>query len=137
MILVRVATGGRQPTYAVLYRPHDLAAGRTEAAALLAVQRRGELGGQNDVLAPVAEDLSQCPLRAAIGSVGVGGIEQGDAGVEGDMHHLACAVEVERLDHAAEVVAAQTDHRNLQAGSSQHAVFHVDLLPYRTADKAI
>jgi hypothetical protein len=40
-------------------------------------------------------------------AVGVGGVEEGDALLQGLVHHRAGAVEV---DPAAEVVAAQADH---------------------------
>ncbi len=71
-----------------------------------------ELRGQDDLVPALAEDLAERTLGPADPAISVRGVEQGDAGVEGRVHHRASPVHVEA---AAEVVAAEPDDRNLQS----------------------
>src|SRR5262249_25273736 len=83
-----------------------------------------ELGRQHHALAPFTQHLAETFLRRA-GIVGVGGVDQGDAGIDGGVHHAARRGAIEA---AAEIVAAEPDRRDretrisalprLQRGSS-------------------
>jgi hypothetical protein len=92
--------------------------------ALRLVHHHGELGGEHDLLAAVAEQLAERGLRPAAVAVDVGGVEQRDAAVECLVDHRARRREV---DAAAEIVAAEPDHRHAQARLAEIADFHVVL----------
>jgi hypothetical protein len=80
-----------------------------------------ELGGQDDLIPPPAEDLAERALGPAAAAVGVGRVEQGDAGVDGRVHHRACPVEVQA---AAEVVTAEPGHRYHKSRFTQRSIAH-------------
>ena len=71
--------------------------------------------------AVVAEDLAHHRFGPAAVAVGVGGVEQRDAEIERLVDHRARGVDV---DAAAEVVAAEADGRDAQAGLAEIANFH-------------
>src|SRR6185437_8470826 len=101
---------------------HDVAARRPLLGAVLR-HRLGVFRCQHDVLAPVAEDSAQHGLRAAHVGIDVGGIEQRDAEVERLVDHLARGLEVDAL---AEIVAADADRGDAQAGAAEIANLHED-----------
>jgi hypothetical protein len=72
---------------------------------------------------------------AVRGAVDVGRVEQGDAGIEGGVHHRAGAVGVQL---AAEVVAAESHDGDDEAGRTEAAVAHLTHDPSlcRVADRA-
>src|SRR6185312_419279 len=82
----------------------------------------GIFGRQHDVLAAVAEDLAEDRLGAAHVRVNVGGVEQRDAEIDRLVDHLARGFEV---DAHAEIVAADADCGDAQAGAAEIANFHV------------
>src|SRR6516164_5750637 len=93
------------------------------------VHRAGKLGRQHDVLAAVAEDLAEAALGAAARvAIGVGLIKERDAEIERFMDDLAGRGEI---DAAAEIVAAETDRRDLQAGFPEISLLH----PFRLPDR--
>src|SRR5260370_28607845 len=67
------------------------------------------------------EDRDELFLGVAALAVDVWGVEQGDAEIERPVHDLARRREIEP---AAEIVAAQPDQRDLQAGSTEISQFH-------------
>jgi hypothetical protein len=109
--LVQIDVVGAQPPQRLGHGPPDVGPaalgprGRPVAhvSALVA-----ELGGQDDLIPAPAEDLAERALGPAASAVGVGRVEQGDAGVDGRVHHRACPVEVQA---SAEVVTAEPGHR--------------------------
>ena len=117
--LVQVDVVGTQPAQRLGHRAPDVGASALRAdgrpvphvGVLVA-----ELGGQHDLVAARAEDLAERPLRTSAAAISVRGVEQRDAGIDGRVHHLARPVHVEP---AAEVVAAQPDHRHQQPGCSE------------------
>src|SRR5271166_4697843 len=117
--LIQIDPVGAQPAQAVLHLAHDVAARSADLHAFI-VHRHAELGGEYDPLAVVAEDLAQACLRSAALAIGIGGVEQRDAEIKRLVDHLAGRLEV---DAAAEIVAAQTDHRHAQTGCAEIADF--------------
>src|SRR5690606_18847250 len=92
---------------------------------LVLLRLAAELGREHDVLAPVPERLAQAALRAADGAIavaiGVRGIEERDAEVEGPVHHRARRF---GIDASTQAVASQADHRHGNGRLSQRALFH-------------
>ena len=118
--LIEVEPVGLEPRQARLDGRHDVAA---RGAFLFAVvHRHAEFRGQHDVLAAVAQHLTEHRLRAAAAAVNVGGIEQRDPGIERLVDDQAGAFEVHPL---AEIVAAKPDQRDPQARLAQIAQNHV------------
>ena len=93
------------------------------AALALVVDRPAELRRDDHVVAPRAERPAEqhLALRAA---VDVGGVEEGDARVERGVDHRRGR---RLVDPAAEVVAAETDHRGVELADA--ASFHPASLP--------
>src|SRR5260370_678974 len=120
MHLVEVDPIGLEALQAPLHSAHDVAP-RRALEPLLLVHGHAELGRQHDFLAPVAEDLPQGFLRAAEIAVDVGRIEQGDAELECLVDDLARRLEI---DAPAEIVAAQADDGDREAGASERALLH-------------
>ena len=101
--LVEVDVVGAQPLQAVLEGGADV--GR-RGPALVPLVGDAELGGQHDLVAPGPERGAEVGL--ALGApVDVGGVEEGDAGIERGTHD---GVGLLATDAHAEVVAAQPDH---------------------------
>ena len=118
--LIQVDPVGAQAAQTVLDGGHDVAAG----AALFhadVVHRIAELGGQDDVFAAVAEHLTHRGFGTATLAIGVGGVEQSDAEIDGFVDDGAGRLEV---DAAAEIVAAEADGGHEQAGRAQISDFH-------------
>ena len=124
MLLVEIDVVGLQPLQAGLDRRHDVAARGALLGAVVA-HRLGEFGRQHDVLAAVAEHLAQHGLRAAHARIDVGGVEQRDAEVDRLVDHLARGFEVGAL---AEIVAAEADGGDAQAGAAEIANLHGSVL---------
>src|SRR5262249_519910 len=85
------------------------------------VHGHAEFGGEDDVFSARAEDLAHHGFGDAVAAVDVGGVEESDAGVEGFVDDFAGTVEI---DVPAEIIAAEADEGNLQAGFSEIAFFH-------------
>ena len=64
-------------------------------------------------------------LGAAHAGIDVGGVEQGDAEVDRLVDHLARGLEIDAL---AEIVAAEADGGNAQAGAAEIANLHGSIL---------
>ena len=86
----------------------------------LIIHRLADLGGKHDVLPTVAEDLAEEILRAAALAVDIGRVEMVDAEVESLVGDLARRFEIEG---SAEIVAAEADQRDAQAGSAEGTGF--------------
>jgi len=88
-----------------------------------------ELGGDDGVVATAAQRFAESPLALAQ-SVGVGGVEEGEATVEGDvdgveeplLRDIAPAV-------AAHRAAAEGEARDAQIGVAEEDGFHQAFLP--------
>jgi len=128
VLLVEVDPVGLEPSEARLDLGYDvMARGALKAAA--GIHRPREFGRQHDVLAAVAEDLAKAALGAAARiTVSVGLVEERDAEVERLVDDLAGRREI---DTAAEIVAAEPDHRDPQAGFSEISLLHPFQLPDR------
>jgi hypothetical protein len=125
MVLVEVDVVGLEPAQARLDRPADVAAGATRLL-LVAAHPRAELGGEHDLVPAALEDLAKERLRPAAVAVGVGGVEQVDVLVDGGVDNGAGPLQVQAR---AEVVAAEADHRDGQAGGAELAVAHPGVSP--------
>ena len=115
--LQQVDAIGAEPAQASLRGGDDRRSAR--AFRELAAVAHPELGGDDDVVAPIAEGPSEQFLAAAF-AVHVGGVEQRDASVDGRIDHRLGGLVV----HApAEVVATEPDQRDRQApdGAGLHA----------------
>ena len=120
VLLVEIDVVGLQPLQAGFDGGHDVAPRRALLGAVVA-HRLGIFGRQHDVLAAVAEHLAQHGLGAAHAGIDVGGVEQRDAEIDRLVDHLARGFEIGAL---AEIVAAEADGGNAQAGAAEIANFH-------------
>ncbi len=102
--------------------------------ALPRAQRMASLGADDDLLAPAPDDLAEQPLTGAE-AVAVGRVEVGNTLVERRLqggHDLA-----PRAPAGRDVVAAEADHRGLQAGPAELAVLHgADYSPPKSTGRA-
>ena len=114
MELVEIDPIGPQALQARLDGTHDVVP-RSEALTRRLAQARGKLGGENQVLATRPEDLSEHVFGIAV-AIDIRRVEQIDAEVERLVHHRARRFEG---DPPAEIVAAETDRRNAQAGPAE------------------
>src|SRR6266702_444243 len=89
--------------------------------AAVVAHRLRELGGEDDMLAAIAEHLAQYGLRTAAPGIDVSGVEQRHAEIDRLVDHLARGFEVGAL---AEIVAAEADGGNPQAGAAEIANLH-------------
>ena len=80
-----------------------------------------ELGGQHDLVAAAAQQLAEHLLGTAAVAVDVRGVEQGDARVDGRVHHGPGLLQVQP---AAEVVAAEPGHRYEQPAITHRPEAH-------------
>src|SRR5271166_1810964 len=126
VLLIEVDPIGLEAPEAGLDLGHDvMARGALEAAGC--VHRPRELGRQHDVLAAISEDFPEERLGAAARvAIGVGLVEKRDAEVERFMDHLAGRCEI---DPPPEIVAAETDDRDEEAGLPEISLFHPFLRP--------
>ena len=111
MQLVQIDVVGAQPPQRLGHGPPDVgpaALGPGGRAVAHVRTLMAELGGQDDLVPASAEDLAERALRPAAFAVGVGRVEQGDAGVDGRVNHRARPVEVQA---SAEVVTAESGYR--------------------------
>ena len=122
--LVQVDVVGLQPGEGLLHRDLDV------IAAALRARRRAvahvgvpvaELGGEHDLVPAALQDLSQGEFGRARAAVGLGGVEERDALVDGGVDDRPGLLDVET---AAEVVAAEAYYRDEQAGVTQGSVAH-------------
>ncbi|GAB3974550.1 hypothetical protein GCM10029978_056450 [Actinoallomurus acanthiterrae] len=127
VVLVQVDAVGAQPAQRLLHGvPHvPRRAARAVPVGLLA-HAHAELRGQHDLVAVALErDAEQtfavAGRRAAVRAVDVGGVEQGDPGVQRRVHDGAGAVLVEP---GGDVVAAQADRRDERAVTAEAPVAH-------------
>ena len=128
VLLVQVDVVGAQPAQRLGDRTPDvgaaaLGAGRRPVPHVHALAT--ELRGQHDLVTARAEDLAQGALGSSAPAICVRGVEQGDPGVDGRVHHRARPVHVEA---AAEVVAAEPDDRHQQSRLSQGPIAHPHIL---------
>ena len=79
-----------------------------------------ELGGEHYVLAPVAERGAE-KLLGARAAVDVGGVEEVDPGVD---RLIDDGLGLVLVDAHAEVVAAEADNGDLEAGAAERFVLH-------------
>ena len=117
--LVEVQVVGAQPAQrgghgAADIGPAALGPGRGPVAHVHLLM--AELRGQHDLVAAAAQYLAEQFLGAAAVAVDVRGVEQGDARVDGRVHHGPGLLQVQP---AAEVVTAEPGH-----GHEQPAVTH-------------
>ncbi len=80
-----------------------------------------ELRGEHDLIAATFENLAEEALASPASSVDLGGVEEGDARVDGGVHHEPRRLEVEAT---AEVVATEPDTRNTQATRAEIDELH-------------
>ena len=106
---------GAQPAEAVLDRLADVAA--RSARPLAVAHVHPELGRENDLVTPPVQHAPELLLTLAA-AVDVGGVKEGDAGVERGVDDLPCVV---KREPAAEVVAAEPDDRRRQAVAAERA----------------
>jgi hypothetical protein len=123
--LVEVDTVGAEPSEGGLDGLPDVAAGSPGAAvgAEVAVQVAAELGGDDGLVAAAAEGGAEHLFRVAgLLAVDVGRIEEVDTQVKGGVDDILRASVV---DAAAEVVAADADRGDDEAGGAETAVSDV------------
>ena len=120
MLLVEIDVVGLQPRQAGFDRGHDVAA-RGALPGAVGCHRLGIFRRQHDVLAAVAEHGAEHGLGAAHAGIDVGGIEQGDTEVDRLVDDLARGFQIGAL---AEIVAAEADGGNAQAGAAEIANLH-------------
>ena len=127
--LVQVDVVGLQPGEGLLHRGPDVAAaalgpGRRAVAHVAAA----ELGGQHDPVPAPAQHLAEGELGGALPAVALGRVEERDALVDRRVDYRAGARGVQA---AAEVVAAEADHRDEQTGITQGLIAHEAIIRNR------
>ncbi len=80
-----------------------------------------ELGGEHDLVPAALQDLSQGEFGRALAAVGLGGVEERDALVNGGVDDRPGLLDIET---AAEVIAAEAYYRDEQAGVTQGSIAH-------------
>ena len=122
--VVQVDPVGTEAAQAGLASPQDVPAGLADVVR--AVAHPGvHLGADEDLVAPTSEGPSQ-ELLGLAALVGVGGVEQVDAGVEGHRHLVPRAGEVDRPDRGAgvpETHGAEGQGRHPDARRTQEPQF--------------
>ena len=117
--LVEVEVVGLQPPQARLHGPDDVAAARP-GSVVAGRAALPELGGQHELVAlPLERGADQLLGPAERVAVGVGGVEEGDAGVTRGGKDVGHAVGV---DSPGEGVAPDADRAHHQARVAQRAV---------------
>ena len=124
MHLVEIDPVALQALQARLDRLHDVAAGASLQRARL-VHGIAELGRDEDILAAIAEIAAERRLGPAAVAVDVGRVEEGDAGVE---RFLDDRLRVLHGHAQPEVVAAEAEHGDLDAGISYVALLHCSIV---------
>ena len=131
---IHVQPIGLQPREARIDLPKDVAA-RQAAIVRPGADRIEHLRAEEQLIAcsrpfPL-EPLSDEGLAPAA-AIGIGGVEEIDAGIRRAVHQLECLrlvlappVEFGRRSHAAEIPASQAKTRNLQAGRAQPPIVHI------------
>src|SRR5690606_31167047 len=109
MQLVEVHVVGAKAPQAAVYRGADVVRCGTARHAALLVGHT-ELGGQHHLVAPALERLTHEALALG-GTVSVGRVHEGDAGVYGRVEHV---LRTSQVEPAAEVVAAEADDGDVQ-----------------------
>ena len=123
MVLVEVDVVGVQAAQAVFDRLQNPLARPAALFGVLA-DLHPEFGGQHDFMAALAQRLAEEFLRLRP-AIDVGGVEQGDPGVEGGVHH---GLGLGLIDAHAEVVAAQPHDADLQPRIPQPTDLHSGVL---------
>jgi hypothetical protein len=119
VVLVEVDPVGLEAAERRLDRLADV--GPRAAGGLAVAEVVAELRRQHDLVAPAGEGAADDLLAAAAVAVDVGGVEEGDAGVDRRVDHRA---RLRLVDPAAEVVAAEPHDRHLEDGAAQAARAH-------------
>ena len=122
--LVQVDVVGPQPRERLLHRDLDVAAAALGARGRAVAHVRAlvaELGREHDLVPAAREHLAEGELGPAVLAVGFGGVEERDARVDRRVDHRAGPLQVEA---AAEVVAAEADHRDEQPGVTEGSIAH-------------
>ena len=121
--LVQVDPVGVQPPQRGLHRGPDVPprSACAEIGAIGARRVHAELGGHHHVITATAEGDAQQFLAAACGlTVDVGGVEQGDAGIERGVDHRAGSVQGRRRGpRPPEIVAAEPGGGDRQPGMTE------------------
>ena len=120
VVEIEVDVVAAQPFQAALAGAHDVAARAAREVAPVTGGLHAEFGDHHRLGPPRPQRPPQNGLRGAV-VIHVGGVEQGDAGVEGRRHHLAA---LGLVDPPAQRVAAQPGQRGLQARTAETAQFH-------------
>jgi hypothetical protein len=97
-----------------------------------AVRAPAELRREDDPFAARTEDLPEHALAAPTAPVHVGGVEEGDARVEGRLDDRARLREV---DPGAEVVAPEPDTRDAKPAPAEVDLLHARTLAAATASQ--
>lgn len=124
MLLVKVYPGGAQPRETILHGADDVAAGCAGAAVVVG-HFHAEFGGEHDIVPAAAEDLAEKFLRrtvmaGALRAIDVSRVEQGDSRVQRRMDNGAGGFEA---DASAEIITAEADRGDAQAGAAQITLF--------------
>ena len=124
MLLVEIDVVGLQPLQARLDRGHDVAARGALLGAVVAIGLEYFVASTMS-LRRSPSTVAEHGLRAAHARIDVGGVEQRDAEVDRLVDHLARGFEIGAL---AEIVAAEADGGNAQAGAAEIANLHGSIL---------
>ncbi len=119
MLLVEVDIVRPQPLEAVFAGLPDIGRRGAGLGARI-VHGHGELGREDDVLAPGPEDLAKLGFRAAPVAVYVGGVEQRDTQLNCPIDDPLGSFDRQR----AEIIASQSNDRDFNSRLSEFAFFH-------------
>ena len=109
-----------EPLEAGLDRARRCSGARRPAAALRRSIGRANLVASTISCAPSGQGAAEIFLRGAALAIGVRGVEERDAEIERLVHDRARR---RHVDAAAEIVAAEPDRRDDQAGAAEIALF--------------
>ena len=129
-----------QPLQRLVHRSGQVAAGGADIVGRIA-EAEGGLGGEDQAVARPAFDRAAQDLLSRAGRIDVGGVEQGDPGVQADIDQPARLLNVgrapglEELALAAEGAGAEAKHRNGEAGCAEATMFH-EPNPAMAADRS-
>ena len=136
---------GAQPGEAGL----DLVADVPGGQALVAVAGAdpvAHLGGEHHLVAGAGAGVEPAPdhLLGAPAAVGVGRVEERDAVLAGGVHQrergrlgLALTEQLRRGADAAEVAAAEPEHRHVQIRTAEAGISHGYVLPHRHPPRTV
>ena len=120
MNLVKVDPVGSQP-FQASFRSSDDVGARCAFHRSGFIHGTAEFCGQDDALAVCAQDLPDHAFRATAIAVGVGGIQERYSELESLVYDFAGLLEI---DAHSEIVAPETDDRDVRTRFTQPAEFH-------------